>query len=747
MSRETCNTVMPKTNFNKFSNYKNIYSDLIENVDEVLSDISQINVEHVEIKEKNNEVQTKLNGIRNEFVSDIDKLEKNVIWDRFTIAFFGETNAGKSTIIESLRISMLEDEKLKSLNLKKSLDREISILNKKTEDAISSIIEFKERQTRDITSQLESIKERAKLLGTAFWANWFNVFRSWFGLLPILFYAKKIKLLSSNLIKIEAIVPEEDKNVLELLKEIEKKNHYREELFDGKIIGTGIPDFTQSCVEYYFNQEEKPFTLIDVPGIEGKEEEYETIIMDAVTKAHCIFYVCSTSKLPESGTVAKIKKYLKEQTEVYFLLNERKKPSSFDEVLTFEAVCPNNEKFRKDLANQMQNELGEFYKGCYSLQGLLAFFSVGFINPNEIEQEQNYKLQNKLLDRFEARDELYSFSQLENVENLIRSQFNGMERKIIDANLQKGICATIDFKNHIAEIRNTIYSNDFIQNIENEIKVLDKKNNNEFRQFENELNQLSNKLSSSAVRDLRVKLYHLVDNKENNAQLNVADSKSLLSPFYSDQEKKIKFIAKCYNSYVFDELSQNFTNSVEKKVDTFRKNIKENINKMQNNIEQITLAKLSTDFENHTIGDLNILISIDWVKLGNVAMSVGGMAMTGAGIGTTVFPGIGSALGAAIGAALGLLFVGIRWLIDKETPEAKAKKQIDEKFSNTKNEIKTKLDSINKSIIDDYKKNVIDKVRIMLDDNINGIKAIQSILDSKTNQLEELIKEIKTNKN
>jgi hypothetical protein len=739
MRNDINDIVVPKKNFNKYSNYKNIYSDLIENVDEVLSDISQINVEHVEIKEKNNEVQTKLNGIRNEFVSDIDKLEKNVIWDRFTIAFFGETNAGKSTIIESLRISMLEDEKLKSLNLKKSLDREISILNKKTEDAISSIIEFKERQTRDITSQLESIKERAKLLGTAFWANWFNVFRSWFGLLPILFYAKKIKLLSSNLIKIEAIVPEEDKNVLELLKEIEKKNHYREELFDGKIIGTGIPDFTQSCVEYYFNQEEKPFTLIDVPGIEGKEEEYETIIMDAVTKAHCIFYVCSTSKLPESGTVAKIKKYLKEQTEVYFLLNERKKPSSFDEVLTFEAVCPNNEKFRKDLANQMQNELGEFYKGCYSLQGLLAFFSVGFINPNEIEQEQNYKLQNKLLDRFEARDELYSFSQLENVENLIRSQFNGMERKIIDANLQKGICATIDFKNHIAHIRNTIYSNDFIQNIEDEIKVVKEKNDNEFRQLENEFNQSSYRLSKSAVDNLRIKLYHLVDNKENKAQLNITDSKSLLSPFYSDQEKKIKFIAKCYNTYVFDKLSQDYADSTQKSVGMFTINVKENLNKMQSNIKQITFAKLSSDFDNHAIVDFYTFFSFDMNKLGSNAANIGGPLLLG-----LIFATGPLAITLVVVTAL---IASINVILGGEKPEAKAKKQIDEKLSSMKTEVRTKLDSNNKSTIEDCEKNVIDKVRIMLSDNINGIKAIQSILDSKTNQLEELIKEIRTNKN
>lgn len=735
-----------ENNFDNYSDYKKVYSNLIENVDEVLNDISKIEIQHIDVKKKNDETKSKLKVLRDGFVRDVEKLDKNAVWDRFTIAFFGETNAGKSTIIESLRISILEDEKLKNLSLKESVETEVIRLNQNYEGLINAIIESKKSKIDDFNYQIKNLNKRSVILQNSFWANWFNVFRSWFGLLPILFFAKKIKLLSNEIIKIESIVPEEDKSVLELFKEIKEQNQKKEDLYDGKIIGTGVPDFTQSCVEYYFNQEEKPFTLIDVPGIEGKESEYEAIIMDAVSKAHCVFYVCSTSKLPESGTVTKIRKYLKEQTEVYFLLNERKKPSSFDEVLTFEAMCPNNEKFSKDLICQMQNELGEFYKGCYSLQGLMAFFSVGLINPNEIKQEQNYKLQNKLLDRFESRENLYSFSQLEKVENLISSQLNGMERKIINANVQKAICATIDFKKHIEKTRNTEYSNEFIQDIEKEIKVVKEKNDNEFRQLENELNLSSYRLSNAIVDDLRIKLYHLIDNKEKNPQLNVADAKSLLSPFYSDQKKKMEFIGKCYATYAFDELSQKYTNSTKKIVDEFTKDVKDNITKMQGNIKQITLAKFSSDFDNNAIKNFDILFSFDWIKIGSMAMSVGGMAWAGATLGSA-FPGIGNIIGAVVGAAVGLLFNGIRWMLNKESSESKAKKQIDEKLSSIKTEIRTKLDSTNINIIDDCKKNVIDKIRIMLDDNINGIKAIQTILDSKTNQLEELIEEIKNSKN
>ena len=743
MSKEALIVDMPQNNFN-YSNYKKVYSNLIDNVDEVLNDISKIDIQHIDVKKKNAETQSKLKEIRRVFIKEVEKLDKNAVWDRLTIAFFGETNAGKSTIIEALRISMQDDEKLKNNALRKSIDLKISELSDEYKEVTNSKIASKNKKIEDITLEIELTREHAKRLENVFWIKGLNVFRSWFGLLPILFFTKKIKFLEYKIFEVNSIIPEKDIAVQKLFKEISQLKENRKELFDGKIIGTGIPDFTQSCVEYYFNQEEKPFTLIDVPGIEGNESEYQTIIMDAVSKSHCVFYVCSTNagKLPESGTVAKIKKYLKEQTEVYFLLNERKHTYTYEDIHTFEAMHSNAAEFRTNISNQMQNELGDFYKGCYSLQGLMAFCSKA-----EIQEEKINKFQKKLLDKFETRGKLYSISQLERIETLIRSQLHGMEKKIINANVQKAVCATIDFKTNIQEIRSTEYSNEFIQHIEREIKVVKEKNDNEFRQLENEFNQSSYSLSNSAVEDLRIKLYHLIDNKEYNSQLNVADAKSLLSPFYSNQKKKMEFIAKCYITYVFDELSQKYTKSTKKIVDEFTKDVKDNITKMQGNIKQITLAKFSSDFDNKAIENFDILFSFDWIKIRDVAMSVGAMALTGAGIGTNVFPGIGSALGAAIGAVVGLLFAGARWFMDKETTESKAKKQIDERLSSMKSEIRIKLDSNNINIITDCKKDIIDKVGIMLDDNINGIKAIQTILDLKTNQLVELIKEIKNTKN
>lgn len=64
-------------------------------------------------------INSTLASMNESFKKEIEKLEGSSEWDKFCIAFFGETNAGKSTIIESLRIIYDEEtrrqEKLKQI--------------------------------------------------------------------------------------------------------------------------------------------------------------------------------------------------------------------------------------------------------------------------------------------------------------------------------------------------------------------------------------------------------------------------------------------------------------------------------------------------------------------------------------------------------------------------------------------------------------------------------------------------------
>lgn len=69
-------------------------------------------------------IKATLKEINNEFKHEITKLEASSEWDKFCIAFFGETNAGKSTLIESLRI--IYDEEQRRIE-KEGLEKEYEI--------------------------------------------------------------------------------------------------------------------------------------------------------------------------------------------------------------------------------------------------------------------------------------------------------------------------------------------------------------------------------------------------------------------------------------------------------------------------------------------------------------------------------------------------------------------------------------------------------------------------------------------
>ena len=76
-----------------------------------------------------------LRDLNDKIDKHIKSLGSNAEWNTFTIAFYGETNAGKSTIIETLRIIMREQSKIKTQDKFKKLQNKHGI----TEDIFKSI--------------------------------------------------------------------------------------------------------------------------------------------------------------------------------------------------------------------------------------------------------------------------------------------------------------------------------------------------------------------------------------------------------------------------------------------------------------------------------------------------------------------------------------------------------------------------------------------------------------------------------
>lgn len=91
-----------------------IYDGLKEKISDLITKIvKNENVLDTQlVGEKISESKQILNSQKKEIEKKMDELKQNAEWDHFTIAFFGETNAGKSTLIEVLRL--LFDEKTKN---------------------------------------------------------------------------------------------------------------------------------------------------------------------------------------------------------------------------------------------------------------------------------------------------------------------------------------------------------------------------------------------------------------------------------------------------------------------------------------------------------------------------------------------------------------------------------------------------------------------------------------------------------
>ncbi len=125
---------------------KNIYF----NVEKSIKDLQKI-FENTDggdegLKKFNQEALEKFKNLESESLKELESLKNNEEWEKFTIAFYGETGAGKSTIIECLRLffkelgKMDQQERFKRLyaNMKNYRGSERAELEKLQDGAIIS---------------------------------------------------------------------------------------------------------------------------------------------------------------------------------------------------------------------------------------------------------------------------------------------------------------------------------------------------------------------------------------------------------------------------------------------------------------------------------------------------------------------------------------------------------------------------------------------------------------------------------
>ena len=141
---------------------KQKYTDIGGLLDDALNSTKSIVLEGEEENIELSAIKATLESMNESFKAEIDKLESSSEWNKFCIAYFGETNAGKSTIIESLRI--IYNEESRWLEKDRQEKEYKTLLSKHSED-YSSLLKALEDvnnslQTQGSDSRITSIKDK-----------------------------------------------------------------------------------------------------------------------------------------------------------------------------------------------------------------------------------------------------------------------------------------------------------------------------------------------------------------------------------------------------------------------------------------------------------------------------------------------------------------------------------------------------------------------------------------------------------
>ncbi|WP_346746791.1 hypothetical protein [uncultured Campylobacter sp.] len=367
-----------------------IYNFIDNTVNKILSDLDKKS-ENEAVQGSKERVLKIVSSFKNQTLDNaISELKKNSEWDKLVIAFYGETNAGKSTLIEALRIYLGEIVKTKNMSKFNELKQKFGGLSV---EKIRKIQENKEKLDDQEKTILVSNEQNRKTL-----INRLRLF---------LISFKRIFL---------------NKEVCEMI-----------ELADGAIIGDGRPDFTRKSTSYEFDD----FILIDLPGIEGSEEKVIEEILESVKRAHAVFYVTSSVTPPQKGennkkgTIEKIKEHLSDQSEVYALFNKR---INSHHQLKENLLNEGEQKSLLVVDEKMREIIGDSYASHKVVSAKIAFLGVAecLLEGSKAAQDRA-----KFLDKFD-KNELINRSNLDEFGLFLQNELaDNAQKKIKKSNFYK----------------------------------------------------------------------------------------------------------------------------------------------------------------------------------------------------------------------------------------------------------------------------------------------------------------------
>lgn len=506
---------------------------------------------------------------------------------------------------------------------------------------------------------------------------------------------------------------------------------------DGKIIGTGESDFTKSYVKYELNYKDKPFILIDLPGIEGEESKYEKIIKEALAKTHAIVYINGTNKAPEVGTIEKIKNYLRDNCLVYSIYNVKGKADSYE----FEEdriSLGNTHKDSNVVLNETDKKLSkvfdkDYYKKCIMVQGLLSFSSLANINSkiSSIIPSRNadlIKAQKSYLECFQDYNSMRKFSQIDDMALIIKDKVDTFEEDIKRSNIKKVLVRVNDILEKLKDKKEKY--DKIVADSKKETEDFKKSINDYIESFDNNYRNKLKNLYDKFFNDIREKMFSEIETMERivgkNDRIRI--------------ENEIK-------EYV-DNRKIELENDIKKVSDNL---INELIDNIKNRLERFKtdLMKIEELYNFDNISDFKIDMSLDiafsemdikFKEVGGILLDIGGFALAGFSVGS-LFPGIGNVVGAIIGGVIGLL-LGITDFLNPNRKREKAKNKAREDLNKHKKEvndnIKNNVEKITSKI-----KYTTNQLNNNIDNIYNKQKFILDLLSNKIEKLEKIKKELK----
>lgn len=573
--------------------YKTL-QDILQSTQEDVFDLNGVNSQFNTVKEK---IAFAFDSKIKEAKKELDVALKDTVWDNLVIAFFGETNAGKSTIIETFRI--LFDDKRK--------------------------------------------KE------------------------------------------------------------------------DGLIVGDGRHDFTKTYEEYHLSIAGHPFTLIDVPGIEGNEAEFKDVIKTALHKAHCVFYVQGHNKKPDRATAEKIKKYLGDWVKVYSIYNVRGSVGNYDEEEERETLITSGVLKAESLIQaEFKTILGDVYAGHVTLQGLLAMSAKASFSS---KREDLIRGQQKLLKYFGgSADKVLEFSQFKTLTTLVEQKASNFKSEIIEANKQKLVSLAGNIATDVEQVMET--QKNYLANLESNLRTINREvcNNSMDLALRNITNKTKNAISS-AYGELKSEIFDLIDNEPSN----------------------INQLAEQYQ----EDVIENLENRIKSIVNDELKKVRNTANRKIKDLDGVNIKPIQFNRTVEVGADIDFSgaleeLDIDFSDVLSWTAKTAGTAGIAAAVVGSFIPVVGTLIGAGVGAVVG----GIAHACSGDGGKADARKSVSDAISKATQRAKSNVNSILAPVIRDVetqKRQLSNSVRTEL----ANIEELQETLDAFDVEMSEFIGELK----